>query len=95
LTGNSSRYNIVLTMQLQKVFRAGNSNVVAIPKDFSEELGLKVGQEVTVEKIPGKGIFIGKPPKKERKLGVKVEFKKWLEEVLEEDKEILDELALR
>jgi len=37
-------------MQIQTVFRAGNSNVVAIPKDLSKETGIKAGQKVIVGK---------------------------------------------
>ncbi|KKR30380.1 MAG: hypothetical protein UT61_C0008G0036 [Candidatus Woesebacteria bacterium GW2011_GWA1_39_8] len=36
-------------MQIQTVFKAGNSNVVAIPKDISKKLGLKKGSRVVVE----------------------------------------------
>ena len=83
-------------MHIQTVFRAGNSDVVAIPKDLSKELGIKAGQKVVVDKIPGdRGLIITKPRKIEKHTGVTAEFKKWLEKVLEEDKEILDELALR
>lgn len=36
-------------MQVQTVFKAGNSNVVAIPSDISREMGIKPGQKVLVE----------------------------------------------
>lgn len=91
------RNNIVITMNKQTVFRAGNSNVVAIPKYLSEELGIKSGQKVTIDKTSdGSAIVIkisGKTkraPKATRK-----EFKRWLSKVLKEDSEILDELAVR
>lgn len=84
-------------MQTQKVFRAGNSNVVAIPADLSQELGIKAGESVIVQKSPvGKAILISKPQtEKSSKTKISAEFKKWLKEALEEDKEILDELAIR
>lgn len=36
-------------MQIQTVFKAGNSNVVTIPKSLSRQLGLKKGSRVVVE----------------------------------------------
>ena len=84
-------------MQVQKVFRAGNSNVIAIPKDLSEELGIKPGQKVVVEKDPnGEGVIMRKAGKvKVHKLAVDKEFKKWWDIFIEENAEILDELAVR
>jgi len=84
-------------MQIQTVFRAGNSNVVAIPKQLSKELGLKPGQKVFVEKDQAsEAIVISKASKlKAKKSATSKEFKKWLKEALKEDAEILDELALR
>jgi AbrB family looped-hinge helix DNA binding protein len=85
-------------MQIQTVFKAGNSNVVAIPKDISKKLGLKKGSKVVVEATPDNTIVVSKA---ESKKGMVVkdkmsgEFKKWLEKVLKEDKEILDELSVR
>ncbi len=84
-------------MQIQTVFKAGNSNVVAIPKDLSRELGIKPGQEVVVVKDQNnEAIIIKKLEKtKIKKSATSKEFKKWLKEVLREDAEILDELAVR
>ena len=85
-------------MQIQKIFRAGNSDVVAIPKGLLREKNLKTGQEIIVEAAPfGDVIVIRKKQSKKSKsdAAVSKEFKKWLRNVLEEDKEILDELELR
>jgi len=85
-------------MQIQTVFRAGNSNVVAIPKDISKKLGLKKGSKVIVEITTDNKIVVSKPETKKEKVTkdkVSAEFKKWLDGVLKEDKEILDELAAR
>ncbi len=83
-------------MQIQTVFKAGNSNVVAIPKDISKELGLNPGQKVTVEKTEGDQLVIKKVTrvKKEEKM-VDEDFKKWWRAFLKDNAEILDELALR
>lgn len=85
-------------MQIQTVFRAGNSDVVTIPKFIGDDFGIKTGQKVVVDKAPnGEGILIRKVGKTLKTGGAKVdlEFKKWLGDALKEDKEILDELALR
>src|SRR3989338_8142546 len=47
-------------MQVQTVFRAGNSNVVAIPKAISDDLNFKKGSEVIVQKLPQGDAFIVK-----------------------------------
>lgn len=94
LTINFFCTNIVITMQTQTIFQAGNSSVVAIPKIF----GFKKGERVVVEKISDNedAIVIKKvSAKKQNGSASGTEFKKWLKNVLEEDAEILDELADR
>jgi len=86
-------------MQIQKVFQAGNSQVVAIPKDMAREMGFSVGRKVIMEKTPdGRGVVIKradeslrKPPKTK----ADAQFQSWLTQFMEENGEILDELALR
>lgn len=85
-------------MPEQVVFRAGNSNVVAIPKSLGSKYGIRSGARVTVEEVPEVGGVIVKRVtrfSKTQKAGITPEFKKWLKEVLKEDAEILDELAGR
>ncbi|CAN5326691.1 hypothetical protein BH10PAT1_BH10PAT1_5510 [soil metagenome] len=86
-------------MQIQTVFKAGNSNtVVSIPKSLSDELGIKTGQKVFVDKSADGDIIIKKVQPKNKKSSVsktKKEFNKWLKNALEEDKEILNGLASR
>lgn len=81
-------------MQVQTVFKAGNSEVVALPK----ELGFKKGDKVIVEKASDDDNFVTikkVPAKKIKNSASDAEFKIWLKNVLEEDGEILDELANR
>jgi antitoxin component of MazEF toxin-antitoxin module len=86
-------------MQIQKVFQAGNSQVVAIPKDMAREMGFKVGRKVIMEKTPdGRGVVImradeGTP--KLSKVKANAEFQSWLTTVLDEDKDLIIELAKR
>lgn len=86
--------NIVITMKIQTIFKAGNSAVVALPK----ELGFKKGDKVIVEKVADVEnlVTIKKvSAKKIKNSASDAEFKIWLNNVLEEDGEILDELANR
>jgi len=86
-------------MRIQKVFQAGNSQVVAIPKDMAREMGFKVGRKVIMEKTPdGRGVVILRADegvRKPSKAKVDAEFQSWLTQFMEENGEILDELALR
>lgn len=86
-------------MQAQRVFQAGNSSVVAIPKDLMKDLKIKPGQKVFVDKSPdGAAIVIKKAAptiNKNKKSSVSAEFQKWLDTFMKENGEILDELAVR
>lgn len=91
---------IVLTMLAQKIFGAGNSDVVSLPKDLVKELGFKRGDKVIVSRLMEEDAIVIRKHKKttkksKEKTAVSAEFKKWLKDVLKEDKEILDELSLR
>ncbi len=91
-------YNIVITM-VQKLIQIGNSQGVVIPSHIRKQLGLKKGSSVVVEQVPGREAIVlrkaGKRKKISRSSVVDREFKKWLDNVLVEDAEILDELAVR
>ncbi|KKU04238.1 MAG: hypothetical protein UX88_C0002G0019 [Candidatus Woesebacteria bacterium GW2011_GWC2_47_16] len=82
-------------MQIQTVFRAGNSSVVAIPKDLAKELKIKVGQRVIVEKTQDDTLQIRKAIKRSQKTPQQSEFKRWWKTFLKDNSEILDELAVR
>lgn len=82
-------------MQIQTVFRAGNSEVVSIPKSVRKELGIKKGQKVIVD-IEGDKITIQKFSKKGSEATTHDKnFKRWWKEFLKENAEILDKLAVR
>ncbi len=86
-------------MQTQQIFHAGNSSVVAIPKHLLKDLNFKSGQKVVVEKTSdGDALIIRKAVKPvvgSKKSSVTAEFKKWLDIFMKENREILDELAVR
>jgi putative addiction module antidote len=81
-------------MAIQSIFQAGNSNVVAIPKDLFEEMHLKTGEKVRVEKLGDDAIVVTKVAKK-KSVKKQAEFQKWLDQFITEDKELLGELADR
>lgn len=83
-------------MSIQTIFKAGNSQVVAIPQELIKDMKLKTGQKVEVLKASEHEITIRKSPMSTSKTTkLNSEFRKWLNNVLEEDAEILDELAVR
>lgn len=83
-------------MQIQTIFQAGNSSVVAIPKYLMEDLNLSVGSKVVVDKADNNSVVIKKTSsEKTRKNPVDAAFKKWLDVFMKENGEILDELAER
>ena len=50
-------------MQIQTVFKAGNSSVVAIPKAIAKELGIKAGKKVAVTHSADSFTFSTRVPK--------------------------------
>lgn len=83
-------------MYTQKIFQAGNSAVVAIPKELMRKLNLKPGSPVTIKiSSDNSHIMVEKPTvaKPTQKTASEKEFRNWLAQTLEEDSEILDELA--
>lgn len=84
-------------MQIQKIFKAGNSNVVAIPKNYARQLGLKSGQEVAIDVDPNRDMLTVQKssPKagKKKKTAVDREFEEWLDKVSEQEKETIIALA--
>lgn len=80
----------------QTVVQIGNSVGVIIPQALRKSMGIKKGSRVLLEPLPDGGIYmVEKSFKKSKKIVAGKEFKKWLDSVLQEDAEILDELAVR
>lgn len=85
--------NIVITMQTQTIFKAGNSNVVTIPAELMQELNFRSGEKVMVEKSPvGEGMIVKKSKAKSK---YKDELNQWFRVFIKENGKILDELAVR
>jgi len=85
--------NIVITMPLQTIFKAGNSHVVTIPTELMQQLDLRAGEKVSVEKAPlGNAMVIKKST---NKIMFTDELNAWFKVFIKENGEILDELAVR
>lgn len=91
LTKSFTCNNIVITMQVQTIFKAGNSNVVTIPTELMQQLNFRLGEKVMVEKSPvGQGLII----KKSGRGKYTDELNQWFKVFIKENGKILDELAV-
>lgn len=77
-------------MYTQKVFQAGNSLVIAIPKEILRRLNLKVGDLVTLDVPPDNSRIIIKKLITDKSNPKEDE---WLKTFMKENSDILDELA--
>ncbi len=73
--------------------------VVSIPKHIAKEYDLHIGQKVTVESLDDHNLIAISPIKKlqaqKSKRATDTEFQSWLAMALNEDKELLNDLATR
>ncbi len=83
-------------MQTQTIFKAGNSNVIAIPSYIFDDSNFKAGHKITVNKVDEDTMVIKTVAlSKTKTVTADAAFKKWLNIFLKENGEILDELAER
>ena len=82
-------------MYTQTVFEAGNSLVVTVPKEIVRKLNLRPGNRVVVGPLEGNRFHIEKSTSaKPAKKSVSEEaHQEWLKVFMEENSEILNELA--
>lgn len=76
-----------------KVVQIGNSAGVVIPKQIRKDLGIRVGENVSLNKM-GKKIVINNPKKKNANK-VDLKFVKMVDEFMNEHEDALQELAKR
>lgn len=86
-------------MFTQKLYRTGNSVAVTIPKQLLEQLNLKEGSEVWLEKVTDSNALVISDKKKikeaKAKTSITPEFMKWLEGFNKQYGIALKELAKR
>lgn len=78
-------------MLTQKLYKSGNSVAVTIPKEYLEELNLKEGKLVVVEKR-GQELVVT-PKKAVPASGVNQKFAKMVDEFINEHEDVLQELS--
>lgn len=76
----------------RKVFRAGNSTVVALPRDVMAEAGVAEGTEVTVEYDREHGGILVKPAHQDL-TGIDEEFARQVAGFIERNRPLLEALA--
>lgn len=77
---------------VKNILKVGNSLGVLLPKDFVKEHNLKSGDKIAITQQNGVITYsLNFETKSQNK--ITAEFDKWLNSVMSEDKEILDELA--
>jgi SpoVT / AbrB like domain. len=83
-------------MQIQTVFKAGNSDVVAIPPELKKKTGIKTGSNIIVDLASdGQTIVINKVENKKHSTSITPKFMEWLEKFNKEYGPALRELAKR
>lgn len=80
-------------MLTQKLYKNGNSVAVTIPKEYLEQLHLKEGGLVMVEKR-GEELVVT-PKNKPKAAGVDQKFAKMVDEFMDEHEDVLQELSNR
>lgn len=88
-------------MHTTTISQLGNSNAVILPAPIMQEAKWRRGQKMTIDYIPETNSISVRPveknekPAKQSSRASDVEFQKWFDEFIEENGEILDELATR
>ena len=78
---------------IRKIFRAGNSMVVSIPKDILDELQLSEGEDVSVELAPQQRQIVISPVQKAIPTGIDEAFARQVDDFIEKYRPALDALA--
>lgn len=83
-------------MQTQTIFQAGNSEVIAVPKEIRKRMGLKKGSKVVLELgTDGKTLMISKAGVGSKVSSITPEFLDWLKSFNKKYGPALRELADR
>jgi len=81
-------------MQLQTIFKAGNSDVVALSSEVKKKTGLKTGSNIMVDVASdGKTVMVSEVNGKANKSFITPSFLNWLDDFNKEYGPALQELA--
>lgn len=78
---------------MQKIIKVGNSAALTLPKEFLQEAGLRIGDEMAVETNAKMKMFLAKPKDQAGGSTLTPEFKKWLDDFVQEYRPVLKKLA--
>ena len=78
---------------LQKVIKVGNSAAVTIPKDFMQEAGINIGDNILMKTDVDNISFTMKPKKPKRAMPISKEFVSWTKKYIKKYRPMLEELA--
>lgn len=78
---------------IQKVIKVGNSAALTLPREFLQETGIKVGDELVVETNVAAQMFLAKTKKHAGKMSLTPEFYTWLDNISEKYQDVIKELA--
>lgn len=80
---------------IKKIIKVGNSAAITIPKEFLNESGLQVGDEMVIETNTKRQTLFVKPKLQAQKLSLNPEFFEWLDKISIEYEDTIRELAKR
>lgn len=80
---------------IQKIINVGNSTAIIIPREFLNESGLKIGDEMIIEMNTKRQLLLIKPKSYLPKVSLTPEFFEWLDNFTKEYQPILKKLASR
>ncbi|KKS97527.1 MAG: hypothetical protein UV73_C0008G0047 [Candidatus Gottesmanbacteria bacterium GW2011_GWA2_43_14] len=78
---------------IQKIIRVGNSAALTLPKEFLEEAGLKIGDEMMVETNHRAKAVYAKPSADSSKMNLTPEFYNWLDRIGQKYEKTIKKLA--
>ena len=78
---------------IQKIIRVGNSAALTLPKEFLDETGLQVGDEMMVETNKRARAVYAKPAVASAKMDLTPEFYNWLDTISQKYEKTIKKLA--
>jgi len=79
-------------MNIQKLYKNGNSVVVTIPNEYLKVLDLRDGSQVEVQ-ARGDELIVSRKQKKAEAQGVDAKFMQMVDEFMTEHQDVLEELS--
>ena len=78
---------------LQKIISVGNSAAITLPKNFLEDIGLKIGDKVRVKSDSDSKTMVVQADIQTRKAKLSKDFVDWTDRFIKKYRPVLEELA--